>query len=150
MDKQGVYNIGKTRITVHKRVAGLQTACVDDIDIILEYKTSDATLLERITRNILDNYHCKSEREHFRVNLDFVRGTIQLIGGLIHTLLLAYHTINTKEFDTTIEYVEDSNPALMWFKECTVPDVDAKFHLSEAFPRFLEWHNCSQGVTYRG
>ncbi|ORY42467.1 hypothetical protein BCR33DRAFT_766943 [Rhizoclosmatium globosum] len=51
---------------------------------------------------------------------------------------------------STNEYAEDSNPALMWFNTCTTADPGAKFHLSEAFTKFCEWHMQTQGIAYRG
>ncbi|KAJ3082708.1 hypothetical protein HDU99_001788 [Rhizoclosmatium hyalinum] len=51
---------------------------------------------------------------------------------------------------STNEYAEDSNPALMWFNTCTTADPGAKFHLSEAFTKFSEWHMQTQGIAYRG
>ncbi|ORY51688.1 hypothetical protein BCR33DRAFT_834473 [Rhizoclosmatium globosum] len=51
---------------------------------------------------------------------------------------------------STNEYAEDSNPALLWFNTCTTADPGAKFHLSEAFTKFSEWHMQTQGIAYRG
>ncbi|ORY51687.1 phage/plasmid primase [Rhizoclosmatium globosum] len=56
----------------------------------------------------------------------------------------------TEWYGSTNEYVEDSNPALMWFNTCTTADPESKFHLSEAFPKFCEWHMQTQGIAYRG
>ncbi|KAJ3280146.1 hypothetical protein HDU79_011971, partial [Rhizoclosmatium sp. JEL0117] len=52
---------------------------------------------------------------------------------------------------STNEYAEDSNPALMWFHECTEPaEAGTNIHLSTAFQLFQEWHLWTQGTTYRG
>ena len=68
-DKPNIYKVGRSKDPI-KRRNQLQTANVDDIIIIDSYPTSDDVLLEQIIHNVLNNYRCKSDREHFFCNLN--------------------------------------------------------------------------------
>ena len=95
-DKPGVYKEGLAKDT-KKRVKGLQTGNVDDIQILFEYPTSNPALLENIVHFVLDRYRCNSNREHFRCNLDYMKTIIQLAGKMIDTLKSSYQTITKEE-----------------------------------------------------
>lgn len=94
-DKPNIYKIGKSKDT-QKRKNQLQTATVDDIDILYNYATSDDTLLEYIIHNILDQY--RSKREHFSANIEYIKLIIQITGDFIDTIKSTYfkRLINTK------------------------------------------------------
>ena len=68
-----------------QRIQGLQTACIDDIKVIFSYKTCNAKLLETNIHYILDRYRTNHNREHFRVNLDYAKTIINIVGKIINT-----------------------------------------------------------------
>ena len=52
----GGTKVGKTKDTVNKRIRGLQTGNVDNIQVLLDFKTSNPDLLEKNVHYILDRY----------------------------------------------------------------------------------------------
>ena len=52
----GGYKVGKTK-DVNSRIKGLQTGNVNNIEVILDFKTSNSDLLERIVHYLLDNLY---------------------------------------------------------------------------------------------
>ena len=76
-DKPNIYKIGRSKDPIKRRTQ-LQTANVDDIIIIDNYPTSDDVLLEQIIHNVLNNYRCKSDREHFFCNLNYIKLVINI------------------------------------------------------------------------
>ena len=96
-DKRGYYKVGRTRITPKKRKDGLQTACVDDIEIIFEYRTHNSIILEDVVHYILDRYRSNSNREHFQCDVNFIKMIIELAGGMVNTLKSAYPEIIREE-----------------------------------------------------
>jgi prophage antirepressor-like protein len=61
----GGTKVGKTKDVLSKRTKGLQTGNVNDIEVILDFQTSNADLLEKCIHYILDRYRCNSNREFF-------------------------------------------------------------------------------------
>jgi prophage antirepressor-like protein len=96
-DKRGVVKIGKTKNKANKRKEGLQTACVDDIDIIFDYHTHDSNLLETIVHYILDRYRCNSNREHFACKIEFIKRVIEFAGSMVNTLKSMFDGISEEE-----------------------------------------------------
>ena len=96
-DKRGYYKVGRTRITPKKRKDGLQTACVDDIEILFEYRTHNSIILEDVVHYILDRYRSNSNREHFQCDVNFIKMIIELAGGMLNTLKSAYPDIIREE-----------------------------------------------------
>ena len=80
-DAQGAYKIGKTKDVVTKRVKGLQTGNVNNIEILLDFPTSNADLLERCVHYILNRYRCNSNREYFDCNFDYIKLVIEISCG---------------------------------------------------------------------
>jgi hypothetical protein len=56
----GGTKVGKTKDAVNKRIRGLQTGNVNNIEILLDFKTSNPDLLEKCAHYILDRYRCNS------------------------------------------------------------------------------------------
>ena len=106
-DIDNVYKIGLTN-NIKQRKNSLQTACVKDIDIIYDYPTSNKVILENIVHDILDYYRCKSKREHFRCNLEYIKDLINLSGIFFDTLKSTYENISRKELiDRLINKLND-------------------------------------------
>ncbi len=96
-DALNAYKIGKTKDAVNKRVKGMQTGNVDDIQIMLDFPTSNPDLLERLVHYILDRYRCNSNREFFDCNLDYIKTVISICGNTMDTLKSTYQHISSEE-----------------------------------------------------
>jgi phage anti-repressor protein len=94
----GGTKVGKTKDCVSKRIKGLQTGNVNNIEIILDYPTCNADLLEKNVHFILERYRCNSNREFFDCNIDFIKKVVQTCGKVIDTLKSCYHHISDDEF----------------------------------------------------
>jgi hypothetical protein len=95
-DKPNIYKVGRSKDPIKRRTQ-LQTANVDDIIIIDNYPTSDDVLLEQIIHNVLNNYRCKSDREHFYCNLNYIKLVINIAGSFLDTLKSTYEHITKNE-----------------------------------------------------
>lgn len=102
-DKYGVYKVGMTTRSVKKRVDDLQTGCVDDIQILFEFKTWNARILEESVHLILDRYRVNSNREHFRCDLDFIKRIIETIGTTLNVLKSMFHSISKEDYYTKLK-----------------------------------------------
>lgn len=89
----GPYKIGKTKDIVIKRVKGLQTGNVNNIQILLEFPTSNPDLLERTIHYILDRYRCNSNREFFDCDFEYIQKIVTVCGSTIDTLKSTYQSI---------------------------------------------------------
>ena len=110
-DKPGIYKEGLAK-DPKKRIKGLQTGNVDDIQILFEYPTSNPALLESFVHFVLDRYRCNSNREHFRCDLEYMKTVIKLAGKMIDTLKSSFHTISKEELLERLEmdiYIEEEN-----------------------------------------
>ena len=101
-DKKGIYKCGRTKGSTNRRVRELQTACINTINILFEYRTGNEVLLETLVHYILDRYRVNSNREHFECDLDFMKMVIEYNGKMIDTCKSAFHTIPKDEFIHTI------------------------------------------------
>lgn len=95
-DKDNVYKCGKTK-EPKKRKDQLQTGCVDDIEELFKYETSNNNILESIIHYILQHYRCNAKREHFRCNVDYIKLIISISGIFLDTLKSSYEYITTEE-----------------------------------------------------
>jgi hypothetical protein len=77
-DKHDVYKIGETKRPVEKRRDDLQTACVDDIQILHICKTSNKKVVELLVHNLLDRYRYNPKREHFQTKLAYIINLINI------------------------------------------------------------------------
>ena len=129
-DKKDIYKCGRTK-NIQKRKSGLQTNCVEDLELLYEYKTSNDVLLESIIHDILKNYRSNSNREHFWCNLDYIKMLVGLPGDRIQVKEgLLY--INDKP--VTLERIEDHHA------------VDKDGHLL-VIPQYIE--TLPNGVKHR-
>ena len=92
-DSYNFYKVGKTKDFVLKRVKGLQTGNVNDIQILLEFPTSNPNLLESCVHYILDRYRSNSGREFFDCNFEYIQKIIEICGNTIDTLKSTYQNI---------------------------------------------------------
>jgi prophage antirepressor-like protein len=89
----GGTKVGKTKDAVTKRIKGLQTGNRNDIEVLLDFKTSNADLLERTVHYILDRYRCNSNREFFDCDIEYIKTIVETIGKVIDTLKSCYQNI---------------------------------------------------------
>lgn len=102
----GGYKIGKTK-DINNRIRGLQTGNVKDIEVVLDFKTSNSDLLEKIVHYILDRYRCNSNREFFDCDIDYIRNVITVLGYTVDTLKSTYQHISKD--DLIIKLQENVN-----------------------------------------
>jgi prophage antirepressor-like protein len=100
----GGTKVGKTKDTVIKRIKGLQTGNVNEIEILLDYQTSNADLLERCVHYILDRYRCNSNREFFDCDVSYIKMVVQICGKVIDTLKSSFQTISEEELMNKLEF----------------------------------------------
>ena len=118
-DKHGIYKCGKTKISVKNRKSGLQTGCVNTIEILFDFQCSNENLLENIVHYILDRYRCNSNREHFKCDIEYMKMIIEYTGKIIDTCKSTFENIEKEELtnklkekldqdlkETTLEYKE--------------------------------------------
>ena len=109
-DKDNVFKVGKTDKPNSKiRKGQLQTACVEDISILYEFKTSNSKLLEDLIHYTLHKYRSNSGREHFFCNLDFIKMIINICGKFINTMGSIYQSIPKDEL---IKHLEINIPII--------------------------------------
>jgi len=101
-DQSGTYKCGRTK-NVNSRVKGLQTACVQTIQVLFDYPTNNDLLLETAVHHILDRYRCNSNREHFRCDLDYMKRIVTIVGKVLDTLKSSYQTISENELMQRLE-----------------------------------------------
>ena len=90
----GGTKVGKTKDTVNKRIRGLQTGNVDNIQVLLDFKTSNPDLLEKNVHYILDRYRCNSNREFFDCDINYIKTIVEICGNVIDTLKSTYQHIS--------------------------------------------------------
>ena len=90
----GGTKVGKTKDAVNKRIRGLQTGNVKDIEVVLDFKTSNSDLLEKVVHYILDRYRCNSNREFFDCDIDYIKNVVTVLGYTIDTLKSTYQHIS--------------------------------------------------------
>jgi hypothetical protein len=95
-DAHGAYKVGKTKGDVSKRIKGLQTANVDDIEIMFKFRTSNPDLVEKMVHVVLDQYRCNN-REFFECKLDFIKIVTEISCKMFDTLVSMYDNITENE-----------------------------------------------------
>jgi prophage antirepressor-like protein len=93
----GGTKVGKTKDTVNKRIKGLQTGNVHDIEVFLDFPTSNPDLLEKCAHYILDRYRCNSNREFFDCDLNYIKTVVEICGNVLDTLKSTYQHISKEE-----------------------------------------------------
>ena len=87
----------KTKDAVKKRIKGLQTGNMNDIQVLLDFKTSNADLLEKTVHYILERYRCNSNREFFDCDVEFIKTVVETVGKVVDTLKSCYQQITREE-----------------------------------------------------
>ena len=126
----GGTKVGKTKDTVNKRIRGLQTGNVNNIEILLDFKTSNPDLLEKCAHYILDRYRCNSNREFFDCDINYTKTIVEICGNVIDTLKSTYQHISKDELveklksngikieiEETNEYFQENNPLQQWLDD---------------------------------
>lgn len=93
----GGTKVGRTKDAVKKRIKGLQTGNMNDIQVLLDFKTSNPDLLERTVHYILERYRCNSNREFFDCDVEFIKTVVETSGKVIDTLKSCYQQITKEE-----------------------------------------------------
>ena len=93
----GGTKVGKTKDAVNKRIRGLQTGNVNNIEILLDFRTSNPDLLEKCAHYILDRYRCNSNREFFDCDINYIKTIVEVCGNVINTLKSTYQHISKGE-----------------------------------------------------
>jgi phage anti-repressor protein/transcription termination factor NusB len=96
-DKHDFHKCGKTKGTVKKRIQGLQTGCVDDIQILYDFNCSNEDVLEKVVHYILGHYRSNSNREHFTCNIQHTKKILDICGIVIDTCKSSFEAITQEE-----------------------------------------------------
>ena len=136
----GGYKVGKTR-DINNRIRGLQTGNVRDIEVVLDFKTSNSDLLERVVHYILDRYRCNSNREFFDCDIDYIKNVVTVLGYTIDTLKSTYQHISKDDLVIKLqenvnidrsnlpEYTEPMGSSLVRYTNLTIePNRISTFH----------------------
>lgn len=91
-DRPNVFKIGTSK-NVRNRAIKLQTANVDDIQVLFQFPTSNGKILEEAVHYVLDRYRTNSNREHFWADKDYIINVIKVLGNTMDTLKSCYHNI---------------------------------------------------------
>jgi phage anti-repressor protein len=97
LQMDGGMKVGMTKRKTDLRLKDLQTGNVDKIEVLFDYKTSNAMLLEKLVHYILDRYRCNSNREFFNCDIEYIKQTIHICGGMMDTLKSSYQHIANEE-----------------------------------------------------
>jgi len=116
----GGTKVGKTKDAVNKRIRGLQTGNVNNIEILLDFKTSNPDLLEKCAHYILDRYRCNSNREFFDCDINYIKTVVEICGNVINTLKSTYQHISKEELVEKLK----NNGVEIGIEETNVNDCD--------------------------
>jgi prophage antirepressor-like protein len=128
----GGTKVGKTKDAVNKRIKGLQTGNVNDIEILLDFPTSNADLLEKCAHYILDRYRCNSNREFFDCDINYIKTIIEICGNMIDTLKSSYQHISKDEL------VKKLNSNEIEIKEAFINECETQEQENNDFYNWLE------------
>jgi hypothetical protein len=102
-DKPGIYKCGRTKI-LKSRINSMQANCVDDIQVLFEYHTSNDVLLESTVHYVLDRYRSNSNREHFNCDIEHIKNVITFSGKILDTLKSSYQNISHSEILSKLDF----------------------------------------------
>jgi len=158
-DTETAYKIGKTKDAVSKRVKGMQTGVLRDINILFEYKTSNPDLLEKNVHYILERYRCNPNREFFNCNLEYIKTIVSICGDVIDTLRSTYENITLEEIysklkDHNIDIRHKNTGANVFFKWLDEhimysDDSDDYVDLQSICKRYLKQSKVSSKIATR-
>ena len=132
----GGKKVGKTKDIVSKRLKSLQTGnvpCrlsttsvkVEDIQILYDFPTSNADLLEKVVHYILDRYRCNSNREFFDCKTEYIIAIITICGKVIDTLKSSFQNISEVELlEKLSEQTIDLSVSPPKYEENEIEDVN--------------------------
>jgi hypothetical protein len=128
----GGYKVGRTKNAMN-RFKNLQTGNYSDIEIILEKKTSNNVLLERIIHNILDKYRCESNREFFDCNIEYMKNIVNISCNIVDTLLSTMENISIQDIQDKICENLECNPLKR------KQTFDQESTISSPFNEHIDW-----------
>ena len=96
-DIENVSKVGKTTTNTKTRKDQLQTACVKDVNILHQVKTSNCTLLEHLIHYSLDKYRL-GKREHFNCRLEHIKFVMDKCAKIVNTIGSIRQNITETEF----------------------------------------------------
>lgn len=133
----GGYKVGKTKDDITKRIKGLQTGNVNNIEIIFDFHTSNADLLEKMVHYVLDRYRCNSNREFFDCDIEYIKNTISILGKTLDTLKSSFHHIKIDDLLNRLNYKMNVQPLTFSTRgEMIIQPPD----YNDDFYKFLEKH----------
>jgi len=121
--------VGYTTGPVKARVQALQTGNVNDIEILMDFPTSNPQLLERIVHYALDRYRSNSNREFFDCNIEHIRRITYLCGTVLDTAKSCYQNITDNEVDVQLK---EKNLSI------TFPQSTNMKHVSQIEERYVD------------
>ena len=133
----GGYKVGKTKDDITKRIKGLQTGNVNNIEIIFDFHTSNADLLEKMAHYVLDRYRCNSNREFFDCDIGYIKNTISILGKTLDTLRSSFQHITIDDLLNRLNYKMNVQPLTFSTRgEMMIQPPD----YNDDFYKFLEKH----------
>jgi prophage antirepressor-like protein len=135
----GGTKVGKTKDTVIKRIKGLQTGNVNEIQILMDYKTSNADLLERCVHYILDRYRCNSNREFFDCDVNYIKMVVRICGKVIDTLKSSFQTISCQELMDKLEFKVEINHSIDSICQDELLDELSSYSSINETTKFYKW-----------
>jgi prophage antirepressor-like protein len=166
-DAQGSYKVGKTKDAVNKRIRGLQTGNVDNIQVLLDFKTSNPDLLEKNVHYILDRYRCNSNREFFDCDINYIKTVVEICGNMLNTLKSTYQHISTEELfeklaisgvnvTVPVETLENPPPYnsrnadfYNWLDENVIESHNSLLKLKDVCESYLDKKNVNSRLSHR-
>jgi hypothetical protein len=158
-DAETAYKIGKTKDAVSKRVKGMQTGVLRDINILFDYKTSNPDLLEKNVHYILERYRSNPNREFFDCNLEYIKTIVSICGDVIDTLRSTYENITLEEIyaklkDHNIDIRHKNsgtNTFFKWLDQHIMYSDDSNDYvdLQSICKRYLKQSNVSSKIATR-
>ena len=161
----GGYKVGKSR-DVGNRIKGIQTGNVRDIEILLNFRTSNSDLLEKVLHYILDRYRCNSNREFFDCDIEYIKSIVTLLGNTIDTLKSTYQHITKDELinkmnervgikindppeysDSLINQNTNDNPFYKWLDENIEYKQGGLLQINRICMRYLNVENIHSSVA---
>lgn len=158
-DAQSAFKIGKTKDTVRKRVKGMQTGVLRDINILFDYKTSNPDLLEKCVHDILERYRCKANREFFNCDVDYAKNIITMCGNFFETLKSSNEHMSEYDLHTILKenniHFGQKNPSknlfFKWLDQHIMYSDDSNDYvdLQSICKRYLKQSHVGPKVTTR-
>lgn len=156
-DINGIYKIGRTN-DVPKRIKSMQTSNVEDIQIIIDFRTCNSTLLELCVHSILKQYRCNPRREFFKCNIDHIKNVIRICGNTIDLLSSCKDTITTNEIncifkDNDLEFVsktkniESRDKSIQIENQTKTENVETQTEEEIKHDDFIGWLN--ENIEYK-